>query len=122
MTTGRGTTHAGLTAAAVKEGTQWTLSAGALPMANGGMCCIDEFGDVPAAERVALLEAMEQQIISVAKVRSPPSPRPPAAGRARAAFAVPQRWWRRPHGGFVPRQCRREWSRNSQRGRPCWQR
>lgn len=70
MTTGRGTTHAGLTAAAVKEGSQWTLSAGALPMASGGVCCIDEFGDVPAGERIALLEAMEQQIISVAKVRT----------------------------------------------------
>lgn len=68
VTTGRGTTHAGLTAAAVKEGSQWTLSAGALPMASGGVCCIDEFGDVPAGERIALLEAMEQQIISVAKV------------------------------------------------------
>jgi DNA replicative helicase MCM subunit Mcm2 (Cdc46/Mcm family) len=69
-TTGRGTSHAGLTAAAVKVGQQWTLQAGAMPLADGGVCCIDEFGDVPSSEQSALLEAMEQQTISVAKVCS----------------------------------------------------
>jgi DNA helicase MCM9 len=69
-TTGRGTSHAGLTAAAVKVGQQWTLQAGAMPLADGGVCCIDEFGDVPSSEHSALLEAMEQQTISIAKVCS----------------------------------------------------
>lgn len=69
-TTGRGTSHAGLTAAAIKVGQQWTLQAGAMPLADGGICCIDEFGDVPSAEQSALLEAMEQQTISVAKVNT----------------------------------------------------
>ncbi len=67
---GKTATGAGLTAAAERdefgEG-GWTLKAGVLVLASGGLAAVDEFEKIDANERAALLEAMEQQTVSIAK-------------------------------------------------------
>ena len=70
MATGKSTSAAGLTAAAVRdefgEG-RWTLEAGTLVLASGGIACIDEIDKMSPDDRGAMHEAMEQQTISIAK-------------------------------------------------------
>lgn len=69
-TSGKGSSAAGLTAAAVRdefgEG-QWTLEAGVLVLADMGIASIDEIDKMNESDRDALHQAMEQQEISVAK-------------------------------------------------------
>ncbi len=69
-TSGKGTTAAGLTAAAVKDdfaGGRWVLEAGMLVLADGGMAVVDELDKMSPDDRLAMHEALEQQTVSVAK-------------------------------------------------------
>eukprot|EP00899_Mesostigma_viride_P018949 jgi/Mesvir1/27055/Mv20750-RA.1 len=65
---GSSSTHAGLSVAVVKDAMtgDFVFEAGALVLADGGACCVDEL-DKMSAEHQALLEVMEQQSVSVAK-------------------------------------------------------
>ncbi|XP_058797982.1 DNA helicase MCM8-like [Phymastichus coffea] len=65
---GNSSSSSGLTVTLVREKgeSDFALEPGALVLADRGCCCIDEFDKMPTQHQ-ALLEAMEQQSVSVAK-------------------------------------------------------
>lgn len=66
---GKSASAAGLTATVIKDELTkgWALEAGAMVLASGGLCAIDELDKMSDEDTSAMHEALEQQTISIAK-------------------------------------------------------
>jgi replicative DNA helicase Mcm len=67
---GKGASAAGMTASVVKDdfgGDQFTLEAGALVLADGGIACVDELDKIPDDVVSSMHEALSKQRVNVSK-------------------------------------------------------
>ena len=66
---GKKTTAGGLTAVVTRDELtkSWTLEAGAMVLADGGLVCVDEFDMLGEEDQSAMYEAMEAQTVSIHK-------------------------------------------------------
>lgn len=66
---GKSSTGAGITASVVRDEflKTWALEGGALVLANGGLCAIDELDKMDPEDRSAMHEALAQQTVTVSK-------------------------------------------------------